>query len=212
MQKRKQEAKGETMFLSPSILNNLMKQAYKTGLVAAGSTDESGKEWIYLAGWNWEANIRKDYIHKKTLGDIISLTGELPKPGERFIATKEGNQMETALPMELDEDEFTNDTLVVTDVILVGTAGTLQRLLQDETTGQIYPVNNVFISIVNNGIIEEEKGECAVTEPLFNMYRGILWKNNVCKLRANFRTDDKNSRVLKNLKGMDIMPEIPEEG
>lgn len=200
------------MFLSQSILNSLMKKAYGSGLAAASSIDKTENEWIYLAGNYWEANIRKDYIPKKTLGNIISLTGELPKPGERFIATKSGNQMETALPMAIDEEGFGNDTLVVTDVILVGTSGTAQRLLQDETTGQIYPVNNVFISIINNGIIEEERGEYAVKEPFFNMYRGILWKNNVCKLRANFRTDDKNIKVLKNLKGIDIMPEIPEEG
>lgn len=42
-------------------------------------------------------------------------------------------------------------------------------------------------------------------------FRGILWKNNVCKLRAHFRTDDKNIKVLKSLKGVDITPEVPEE-
>ena len=55
------------------------------------------------------------------------------------------------------------------------------------------------------------KGEYTVTEPLFNPLRGILWKNNVCKLRAHFRTDDKNIKVLKSLKGVDITPEVPEE-
>ena len=78
-------------------------------------------------------------------------------------------------------------------------------------TGQIYPVNNVFISIINNAMIENERGEYSVTEPFFNSYRGILWKNNVCKLRAHFRTDDKNIKVLKSLKGVDITPEVPEE-
>lgn len=76
---------------------------------------------------------------------------------------------------------------------------------------QIYPVNNVFVSIINNAMIEEDKGEYTVTEPLFNPFRGILWKNNVCKLRAHFRTDDKNIKVLKNLAGADITPEVPEE-
>lgn len=57
----------------------------------------------------------------------------------------------------------------------------------------------------------EDKGEYTVTEPLFNPLRGILWKNNVCKLRAHFRTDDKNIKVLKSLKGVDITPEVPEE-
>lgn len=76
---------------------------------------------------------------------------------------------------------------------------------------RIYPVNNVFVSIINNAMVEEDKGEYTVTEPLFNPLRGILWKNNVCKLRAHFRTDDKNIKVLKSLKGVDITPEVPEE-
>lgn len=96
-------------------------------------------------------------------------------------------------------------------ITLIGTQGTVQRLLQDEQTGQIYPVNNVFVSIINNAMVEEDKGEYTVTEPLFNPFRGILWKNNVCKLRAHFRTDDKNIKVLKSLKGVDITPEVPEE-
>lgn len=115
------------------------------------------------------------------------------------------------MPMAINEDGFGPDTLTITDVILIGTQGTAQRLLQDELTGQIYPVNNVFISIINNAMIENERGEYSVTEPFFNSYRGILWKNNVCKLRAHFRTDDKNIKVLKSLKGVDITPEVPEE-
>lgn len=154
---------------------------------------------------------QQGFHSKKTLGDIITLIGELPKPGERFKATKEGNQIEIEMPMAINEEGFGTDTLTITDVILIGTQGTAQRLLQDELTGQIYPINNVFISIINNAMIENERGEYSVTEPLFNPFRGILWKNNVCKLRAHFRTDDKNIKVLKSLKGVDITPEVPEE-
>lgn len=116
------------MFLSTSVLNNLMKKAYKTGLVVARTQDAQGNDWLYLAGSYWEVS-----------------------------------------------------------------------------------VNNVFVSIINNAMIEEDKGEYTVTEPLFNPFRGILWKNNVCKLRVHFRTDDKNIKVLKNLAGADITPEVPEE-
>ena len=199
------------MFLSTSVLNNLMKKAYKTDLVVARTQDAQGNDWLYLAGSYWEVSVNKDFIPKKTLGDIITLIGELPKPGERFKATKEGNQIEIEMPMAINEEGFGTDTLTITDVILIGTQGTAQRLLQDELTGQIYPINNVFISIINNAMIENERGEYSVTEPFFNPIRGILWKNNVCKLRAHFRTDDKNIKVLKSLKGVDITPEVPEE-
>lgn len=199
------------MFLSPSVLNNLMKQAYKTGLVVARTEDAQGNDWIYLAGSYWEVSINRDFIPKKTMGDLITLIGELPRPGERFKATKEGNQIEIEMTMEVNDEGFGTDTLTITDVILIGTSGTVQRLLQDELTGQIYPVNNVFISIIRNDMVDKDKGEYEVVEPFFNPYKGILWKNNVCKLRAHFRTDDKNIKVLKNLKGVDITPEVPEE-
>ena len=199
------------MFLSPSVLNSLMKKAYKEGLVVARTEDAKGNDWLYLAGSYWEVSINRDFIPKKTMGDLITLIGELPRPGERFKATKEEKQIEIEMTMEVNDEGFGTDTLTITDVILIGTSGTVQRLLQDELTGQIYPVNNVFISIIRNDMVDKDKGEYEVVEPFFNPYKGILWKNNVCKLRAHFRTDDKNIKVLKNLKGVDITPEVPEE-
>lgn len=34
------------MFLSTSVLNNLMKKAYKTGLVVARTQDAQGNDWL----------------------------------------------------------------------------------------------------------------------------------------------------------------------
>lgn len=195
------------MFLRPSILNGLMKKAYKSGLTVARTADD----WLYIAGAYWEISVKKEVIPKRTMGDIIALIGELPEPGERFKATKEGNQIEVELPIKVNEEPFReSDTLTITDVILVGTGGTVQRLLQDESTGNIYVVNNVFVEIVDNNMIDKDKGECSVTDILFHTAYGILWKNNVCKLRTHFRTDDKNNKVLQNLKGVDITREVPE--
>lgn len=71
------------------------------------------------------------------------------------------------MPMAINEDGFGTDTLTITDVILIGTQGTAQRLLQDELTGQIYPINNVFISIINNAMVDKDGGEYEVTKPFF---------------------------------------------
>ena len=196
------------MFLAPGILNKLMKKAYSSeGLTVAVDKEE----WIYLAGTRWQVSVKREFIPKKTLGDIIALTGELPEKGERFRATKEGNQMETGLPLTVSEEGFENkDMLTVTDLILFGKEGTAQRLLQDELTGNIYAVNNAFIAIVNNALIDEQNGEHRVERPYFNPITGILWKNNVCKMRAAFRSnDEKNIKIMKNLEGVDITPEIP---
>ena len=196
------------MFLAPGILNKLMKKAYSSeGLTVAVDKEE----WIYLAGNRWQVSVKKEFIPKKTLGDIIALTGELPEKGEWFRATKEGNQMETGLPLTVSEEGFENkDMLTITDLILFGKEGTAQRLLQDELTGNIYAVNNAFIAIVNNGLIDEQNGEHRVEIPYFNPITGILWKNNVCKMRAAFRSnDEKNVKIMKNIEGVDITPEIP---
>lgn len=198
------------MFLRTNVLNNLMKQAYKSGLIVARSEDAKGNEWIYLAGRYWATSIMREFIPKKTMGDIITLIGEFPEKGERFRATKEGNQIEVEMPMMVREMGFGTRQLTVTDVILLGSGGTEQRLLQDETTGEIYVMNNVFTALIDNEMIEEDKGECRVTELLYHPVFGILWQNNVCKFKAHFRIDDKNEKLLKNLKGIDITPQVPE--
>ena len=191
------------MFLHKKTLKRLMTEAYKTRLIVAMS--ESG--WLYLAGSYWEVNIKREYIPKETMGDIIALIGELPEPGERFSATKEGNQMEFNGKREIDTRPFErHEPLVITDVFLRGTGGTLQRLLQDADTGQIFAVNNVFVDIISNAECMEEKGEHTIDEPFYSKSAGILWLNNVCMLRAGFRYDKMNEKVMKQMQGMDIIP------
>lgn len=62
------------MFLRPSTLNALMKKAYKSGLTVARTEDD----WLYIAGSYWEISVKKEFVPKRTLGDIIALIGELP--------------------------------------------------------------------------------------------------------------------------------------
>lgn len=196
------------MFLNKKVFKRLMTQAYKEGLKVAMSFDG----WLYLAGQYWEVSIKKDFIPKETLGDIIALIGELPAPGEMFSASKEGNQIEFDSKLEVSLEPFkNNDTLTVTNVILIGTAGTQQRILQDKEDGDIYAVNNVFINIINNAEIMGQKGEYAVNEPFYEKCSGVLWMNNVCRLHAAFRMDRKNDKVFDALIGLDITPEAEDE-
>ena len=83
------------MFINEKVLNKLMKEAYKTGLVVAAREDG----WLYIAGRYWEVEMKRRLIPKEILGNIISLIGELPDSGERFLATSEGNQLEIGKPM-----------------------------------------------------------------------------------------------------------------
>lgn len=128
------------------------------------------------------------------------------------VQSNEGREPDgDRIAVTVSEEGFENkDMLTVTDLILFGKEGTAQRLLQDELTGNIYAVNNAFIAIVNNALIDEQNGEHRVERPYFNPITGILWKNNVCKMRAAFRSnDEKNIKIMKNLEGVDITPEIP---
>lgn len=191
------------MFLHKKTLKRLMTEAYKTRLIVAMSE----KGWLYLAGSYWEVNIKREYIPKETMGDIIALIGELPEPGERLSATKEGNQMEFNEKREIDTRPFErHEPLVITDVFLRGKGGTLQRLLQDADTGQVFAVNNVFVDIISNAECMEEKGEYTIDEPFYDIAAGILWMNNVCMLRAGFRYDKMNEKVMNLMQGLDIIP------
>ena len=191
------------MFLQKRIFKRLMTEAYKHRLIVAMTEDE----WLYMAGYYWEVNIKREYIPKETMGDIIALIGELPNPGERFSSTKEGNQMEFDGKRQIDVAPFKrSEPLAITDVLMLGNGGTLLRLLQDAETGQVFTVNNVFIDIVNDSECMKEKGEYLVDEPFYDVNAGILLKNNVCMLRAGFRNDTKNEKVMNQMQGLDIIP------
>lgn len=185
------------MFLNPNVLKKLMKTAYKDGLIVARDQDR-----IYLAGSYWEAEIKKEFIPKETMGDLISLIGELPEDGKRFRASKEGNQYEVGMPIYIYEKAETVQ-LEISDVLMVGCGGVIQRLLQDMATGKVYAINNVYVNIVDNNWCDEARGEYTVEKP-FKAANGIIWMNNVCRFHAYFREDNMNKITLKNIQGVDI--------
>lgn len=194
------------MFLNEKTLNNLMKQAYKTdGLVIAQNEDN----WVYIAGRCWEVEIKREYIPKQTLANIIALAGELPEPGERFRSDKQGNQYEMEMPMSIDLKPYTMGPLTITNTLQIGTEGTLQRYLQDTDTGMLYLLNQAFINL-SKGSIDEEHGEYVPSDPFYSKV-GALWQNNICRMTATFRHDRKNKKTLDALKGVDLTPSTPED-
>ena len=191
------------MFLKTNLLKRLMKQAYAGGgLVVARRGD-----WIYLSGSYWEVEVRKRYIPKKTMGDLISLIGELPEDGERFRAEKGGNQMEIEMPIGISTDFFDPENfLAVTDLILLDENGAEQRILQDADTGSLYLINNLFVDMVDNKCVEEERGENGVLDqPVFHPKLGVLWDNGNCRLHVLFRDPEE---LLESLQGIPLIPEV----
>lgn len=194
------------MFLNEKVLNNLMKQAYKSdGLVIAQNEDN----WVYIAGRFWEVEIKREYIPKQTLANIIALAGELPEPGERFRSDKQGNQYEIEMLTSIDTKSYTMGPLTITNTLQIGTAGSLQRYLQDTDTGMLYLLNEAFINL-REGSIDEEHGEYVPPDPFYSK-SGVLWQNNICRMTATFRHDKKNEKTLDALKGVDLTPSTPED-
>ena len=97
------------MFLNTKIVNKLIKEAFKTGLVVA-ATEES----IHLGGTYWMIDIKRDFLPKEIMAKIIELTGWIPETGERVIANKDGWQYEVGA-LEI-EKEFDGKRLEVTNV------------------------------------------------------------------------------------------------
>lgn len=191
------------MFLHRGTLTKMLKQAYKDGLKIAMDNG-----WLYLAGLYWEASIKSDFVPKETLGEIIKLTGALPGEGEKWECTADGNQTEMPIDTTINPDNYRMGPLTITDTLQIGTKGTIQRFVQDESTGVIYVINNVFVNLVDKKNIEYDKGEYEPGDPMYSAY-GVLWQNNVCRLKAHFRTDEKNNKIMESLKGVDITPEVP---
>ena len=189
------------MFINEKVLNKLMKEAYKTGLVVAAREDG----WLYIAGRYWEVEMKRRLIPKEILGNIISLIGELPDPGERYLATSEGNQLEIGKPMGITIEAYREGPLTITDTLQIGTCGTVQRFLQDPGTGAIYLVNQAYINL-SKGTIDEEIGEYEPSDP-FYCSTGLLWQTNICRMAATFRHDQKNTKIMNSLKGVDITPD-----
>lgn len=192
------------MFLKEKILNSLMKQAYKTELVVEHTVDG----WIYIAGNYWEAAIKEKNIRKETLADIVRLSGRMPQKGERIRVNKWGEEGdEDRIPEgELEKIYGGERELEVSNVILIGEGGTTERLLQEEG-GRIYVVNNVFVEIVDNKLVDKDRGETFVEKPImWASGNGIIWRNNVCRLSVGFRWDEKNGKILDQMQGMDITP------
>lgn len=191
------------MFLHRATLTRMLKQAYKDGLKIAMDNG-----WLYLAGIYWEASIKSDFIPKETLGEIIKLTGALPGEGEKWECTSDGNQTEMPITTTINPENYRMGPLTITDTLQIGTKGTIQRFVQDESTGEIHLINNVFINLVDKRAIEYDKGEYEPSDPMYGAH-GVLWQNNVCRLKAHFRNDDKNIKIMEQLKGVDLTPEVP---
>lgn len=186
------------MFLNNTILKRLMKEAYKNENMVVAQTEDR----FYIGGAYWEMDVRKAFIPKQIMAQVIELAGEVPAQGKAFRATKDGNLAEDGLRNEV-QTEGIEKTIDVTDIIIIGSLGTYQRVLQDRE-GKTYIVNNIFVDIADNNATEKERGEYNVTLPLYEETQGILWMNNVARFRAGWRIDEKHTSLLQEMSRLEL--------
>lgn len=162
------------MFLNISALKKILTNSYKsTGLIVGRLENELV---VSTGAGSIGFRIDMDFVPNKLKGILAELIGDLPKEGEIYTYTKEGQQA------EMDFDQFdlydrwktAKDFAEKTPVMLRGFVSDY-RLLQVNRTGKLIAVYREYIDLVSMKDLEE--GENMPGHP---SYRDGLfyWKND----------------------------------
>lgn len=199
------------MFITSQGFKKLINEAYK----GAGLNVGNDEEGYYISGGYWVIWIMHGWIPKKELASIIELTGEMPEPGEGFKATKAGNQYElpwheayAAMTHAMECEEY----MEVTPMTLKYKNGQQARILQNPVNKTIVLIGERFIDIIDNTVVEYDKGEFQAEGPMISgKMQGVFWRNDTMALHVYPRTDDENKRLIGYLEAFDIMNKTGEE-
>lgn len=170
------------MFINIKILKQLMKEAHKSGLTIGQTEDEN-----HLSGKSWTADIKKRWMPKQIMAQIIELAGELPDVGNEKLYYRINGEdcSEDIGEISEEEKEELNAMAEVTDLILIDVFKTKNRLLQ--TNQRILVVNNVFVEIADPWSVDAEK-ESTIEGPFLKGYR-IVWRTNMAQFSADLKED-----------------------
>ena len=199
------------MFITSQGFKKLINEAYKGVGLNVGNDGEG----YYISGGYWVISIMHGWIPKKELSSIIELTGEMPEPGEGFKATKAGNQYE--LPWHEAYAAMTHameceEHMEVTPMTLKYKNGQQARILQNPVNKTIVLIDERFINIIDNTVVEYDKGEFQAEGPMISgKMQGVFWRNDTMALHVCPRTDDKNKRLIGYLEAFDIMNKTGEK-
>lgn len=199
------------MFITSQGFKKLINEAYKGVGLNVGNDGEG----YYISGGYWVISIMHGWIPKKELASIIELTGEMPEPGEGFKATKAGNQYE--LPWHEAYAAMTHameceEHMEVTPMTLKYKNGQQARILQNPVNKTIVLIDERFIDIIDNTVVEYDKGEFQTEGPMISgKMQGVFWRNDTMALHVCPRTDDKNKRLIGYLEAFDIMNKTGEK-
>lgn len=194
------------MFIKTSGFKRLITSAYNgSGLHVANDG-----EGLILHGLMWSMWIRSGHLPKKSLGDLIALTGELPERNQAFVATKKEFQWEAiaAYPDNaMKMAESCNAEMDPTRVLMVST--TFVRLLQNDEAG-LMAINEAFYRLIDAGAVEE--GEDTPKGPIvklseghgFNYDVGVCWYNDDMAISFRYGETNQVEKEMALLEGHHI--------
>lgn len=168
------------MFLKIKVVNTLIKEAFRNGLVIA-----STEEIIHLEGRYWMIDIDKWFLPKEIKAKLIELVGYIPEVGERIVANKDGWQQEIG-DLQIVKENF-DKQLEVTSVMIKSAWEVNQRILQDEN-GRTYLINDVFVNMTTGAQISLM--EESLESKLMSKHRKERIKNQIIgidKVRARIK-------------------------
>lgn len=186
------------MFVAEKELKRLMKEAYKASSLVIGSRDGL----YYLQGNYWKFLCKKEFVTNAILAAMIELTGEIPAKGECYCAGPDGNQIQIN-PMAIDTNGL-REEVAVTDYLLVGERGVVQRILQNES-GRVYLINNKFTNMISGLHCDEDNGELPPRTPVVLNKCMAYWENNVMRFVAVLRKDERYKSVLEQMALIDLL-------
>lgn len=196
------------MFLTRTGFRKLLKRSY-SGNGLKVRNDGIG---YAFAGGTWAAYFLHGDIPKETLGDIISLVGELPNIGEAYVSTKEGNQMEIAPEKIVSAmDTTAKATLIKTDVVIIRNKA--YRVLQDPGSLGITLVEEEKIESVVPGLVDADSdeelpdGPYLCSEMVEEIFPGsVCWKNDRMAFCTPYRypSEGFETELVKYLEGKEL--------
>lgn len=176
------------MFFKQNVFERLLKEAYKTcGIYINHRIDQEECGAYQIAGTDWAAQIQDDEMTKEAKAAVIKLCGDLPEPGEAFLARKDyPNQyeIESAYGNLKEELEECKIKMRITK-LLEQRGGSLIRFLQAEgfyTVG----INQMIVDLVDKNAVNRDEGEEEPKGPLMRPGDPIhvYWGNEESCLRA----------------------------
>lgn len=194
------------MFFKESLFTRLLKNAYKSGVSLATLNG-----WIHIDAGYWQVDMRIEDIPKTIMGTIISVVGRIPEEGQRVLASKDGDQIEIGMELEIDRSGYLEE-LVVTSVVITEKDSSL-RVMQDPYTFNVYTINDVYLALIDLSAIDQTKGEYLPGAPRRKGdlgYGSVLIENNFCRLKVYMRMPEQRKPLLV-MTGKDLMPEFEDE-